>query len=552
MQRPGTETFAHPLTAEKIVSKSFLIVLALFLSLRIFSWANVSLLESRDSISFVRDANVFRSFNLSRIIDLPPDTAPLYPFFTAIFSLPGWSIENGARFCSLFFSAMVFLTIAGISRRLSIGYAVLVALLLLSLNPVMIGLSRSVLTEPIYIGVVYLGLWIFHRHYERPTWKSGLLVGAIFACAFLARTEGLIYLIAVPVLQFALALFFLKPKYNLRRLAPWMLAFILGFGLLSAPQIWRVSHKMGMLAINGRQAWEVILDHPDGKSYDQKIYGLDYSPHQINLEYIQSHPETVKAMVSTVSAGDILRKMIANVKDFLRRKLLVLIGPLGMIFTALGIFALWRERKLHDIVWIAGFLGASLLGPFLHDVDVRHIAVITPLLTLLQGIGIVWICKIVAQAGSLRPQSRYIAIGLPILLVIVMVIGFAKPLRAALSPPRADREYALDDFNAPLEILQAKQEALAGEPAKVAGRKGYLAYLANAPSAFLPYTDYAGLMEYCRFNRVGFVFIEYDTLRGFPFLENFANRQTPGFELLFEGRSKIHGVFELYRFLEEQ
>jgi hypothetical protein len=309
---------------------------------------------------------------------------------------------------------------------------------------------------------------------------------------------------------------------------------------------------MGMLAINGRQAWEVILNNPDGKSYDQKIYGLDYSPHQINLEYIQSHPETLKAMVSTVSPGDILRKIIANVKEFLRSKLLVLIGPLGVIFAALGCFALWRERKHHDIVWMAGFLGASLLGPFLHDVDVRHIAVITPLLTLLQGIGIVWICEMAAQAGSLRLQSRYLAMGLSILLVIVMAIGFAKPLRAALLPPRADREYALDDFAAPVEILQAKQMALAEAPAKVAGRKGYLAYLANAPSAFLPYTDYAGLVEYCRFNRVGFVFIEYEELKDFPFLENFANRQTPAFELLYEGRSKLHGIFELYRFLEAQ
>jgi len=548
MEQPRTEIFSLRLSKEKTPWAILLIILALYLSLRIVSWANTSLLESRDSMSMIRDAKVFLSFNLSRVIDLPPDTTPLYPFFAAMFSLFGWSVENGARMCSLVFSAATFLSMAMIGRRMTSFLGVVLALLLLSLNPVMISLAKSVLTEPIYIGVVHLGWWLFYLQHENLTWKTGLLLGGVFASAFLARTEGLIYLAAIPALQFGLAIFFQKPKCNLRTLLSWTLAFVVGFGALSVPQIWRVSHKMGMLAINGRQVWEVILNNPDGKSYDQKIYGLDYSPQQINLEYIQSHPEAVESMTSSFSVRELLRKAMKNVKIFFLGKLIVLIGPLGMVFAALGLFSLWRDRRHHEILLIAGFFGASLLGPFLHDVDIRHIAIVTPFLALLQGIGIARLCARVAEASALRRYARFIMQGMPYLLFAVVLLGFVRPLRAALQPPRLNKEYALDDFTAPLHLVQRAQQETPLAPLKIAARTGYFAYVANAESAFVPYTDYAGVVSYFRFQNVDFFFLEYDELIGFPFLKNFEDGNTPDFKLLYEGNSKTHGVLRLYRF----
>jgi hypothetical protein len=198
-------------------------------------------------------------------------------------------------------------------------------------------------------------------------------------------------------------------------------------------------------------------------------------------------------------------------------------------------------------VWIAGFLGASLAGPFLHDVDVRHIAVITPLLALLQGIGMVYLCRLLTTVGRLRVYPKVMAIGIPSLLFIITVLGFFAPLHAALFPPRANREYAIDDYQAPRAALQQFKAQESKADLRIAARKGYFAYSAGAQEILLPYTDYSGLMEYCRLNRVDLIFVEHDELAGFPFYKNFEQHQVPGLELLHREQSTSHGVLELYR-----
>lgn len=545
MKVPGTARFALPPNGEMAAVYP---AVAVYFFLRIFSWLNTSLLESRDSMSMIRDAKTFLSFDLSRIFNMPPDTAPIYPLMSALFSLPGWSVENGARLCSVFFSLVVFVSIVGIGKRLTSHHALFFSLLLLAINPAMVTLSRSVLTEPAYIGLVYLALWLFIRQTDNPTWKSGALLGGFFALTFLARTEGLIFLVAAPFLQLALATFF-APERNYKKYFLWAAAFVVSFCAISAPQVWRVSEKMGHFAINGRQVWEVILNNPDGKSYDQKIYGLDYSPQHINLEYIQSHPETVKVMASSVSIADMLKKMMDNIIEFFRGKLFMLIGPAGVVLAACGLFALFREKRFADLVWIVGFLGACLAGPFLHDVDVRHIAVIAPMLALLQGVGIIFICNELANIGSLRDRARFIMKATPYFILLLVLIGFISPLRAALLPPRVNRDYAIDDYKTSLPIVQQMWQQFPEQELRIAARKGYFAYMAGAQEDFLPFTDYFGLMEYCRINRVDIILMEHEELRGFPFYKNFAEHETPSLELLDRYESKSHGVLELYQVL---
>ena len=550
MKHPGTGRFSIAWPREEAVSALVFGAFALHVLLRVWSFRHARLLESRDSMSLIRDAKIFLSFDLRRIIDLPADTTPLYPFFTALFSLPGWSIETGARIAALFFSMVVFIAAAGIACRVASPLAQLTTLALLAVHPVLIALSRSVLTEPAYLGVVYLGLWLFVRQYKTPTWRSGLLQGGVFAGAFLARTEGLIFFGAVPILQ-ALTTLARGPGEKWRAYARWAICFGAAFAMLSLPQIWRVSAKMGHLAINGRQVWELVLNNPDGKSYDQKIYGLDYSPQQINLEYIQSHPENLQAMASSVKAGDLARKLTENVVTFFRRTLLVVLGPFGMVFAVAGLWALGRNRRFLDLAWMLGFVGACLLAPFLHDVDVRHVAVVIPLLLLTAGIGVAELARHLAGLAVLERRATLVRLGLPALVVLGIVSGWLAPLRAAVVPPPFNREYAVHDYDELLAVLQREAPQDGRAPIRLAARRGYFAYIAGAENVFLPFTDYAGLVQYCRLNHVDFVFLEMDELAGFPFLNQLAPGGTPGFAPLCESRSDAGGTLRLYRFQSE-
>src|SRR5262249_29671070 len=148
-----------------------------------------------------------------------------------------------------------------------------IGLVILSFSPFFIRYSYSVLTEPSYIAVLYLGFWLYLSQYKYPKLWSAVLLGILFGLSFLNRLEGLLYLAAIPLLQFTHFLAVGRTSYDLQHFSAFIALFVLFFSLISAPQIWRVSEKMGHFALNGRQVWSLILNNPDGKSYNEKISG---------------------------------------------------------------------------------------------------------------------------------------------------------------------------------------------------------------------------------------------------------------------------------------
>ena len=91
------------------------------------------------------------------------------------------------------------------ARDWSVGVAA-ATVALLALNPTLVDLSRSVLTEGLYVAVVYGGLLLLLLcRGAGSDWRHGAALGALFALAFLARTEGLVFLVAIPVIQLAVA-----------------------------------------------------------------------------------------------------------------------------------------------------------------------------------------------------------------------------------------------------------------------------------------------------------------------------------------------------------
>jgi 4-amino-4-deoxy-L-arabinose transferase-like glycosyltransferase len=372
-----------------------LISLVLYLALRLLALASVSVLEDRDSTSLIRDAQVFASWDAARIIDLRPDATPLYPLLTAVANRLGMTWVFGARFVSWLAAALLALAMTGIALWLARSTAVepktseqtatarawslhvaAAGIVIMALSPTLVDLSRSVLTEGLYIALVYTGLWLLLRQGADPGLGGAILLGAVFALTFLSRTEGLVYLVAVPVIRLATAWNTDRgPRggrwwlSSARVWLSWSAAFALGFGLLSLPQVWRVSRAMGQPAINGRQVWQVILNQPGKQPYEQKIYGLDHSPSQINLVYIQSHPEQARRMAGNVAGSDLIAKAGGLGRGFLTRSLPRLIGPLGLLLAALGVMALWLARRGTDLAWMGLFLGASLAAPLLHDLD---------------------------------------------------------------------------------------------------------------------------------------------------------------------------------------
>ena len=519
-----------------------------FILTRVFAWHNTTILEDHDSVSYLNDMKTILSLNWDAIKNLSPDSTPVYPMLGALFNIPGWPTEVGARLASLFASTLLFIFIILLGRKIANPIEIGFALLLLALHPFYIPFSNSILTEPAYVSVVYAGFLLFFIQYKKPAPLKGLLLGIIFGICFLTRTEGILFLAAIPFFQVIHFVFDKTKEYNFRKFLIWGCLFVIGFGLISLPQVWRVSQKMGRLAINGRQVWELILNNPDGKVYEHKIYGLDYSPSEINLQYIQSHAEKIQAFESSMKIREFVKLFIKNFDDLYQNQLGVLIGPLGLIFCGFGVLALFRHGRFFDLFYVLAFVGAGLFAPLIHDVEMRHIAVIGPILFLLTGIGITYASKLAFESIQIKRKTIFNSKNLSLTFVAVLLVCVANPVWQGMHPPDFNYDYNINDLKEPLAVIHSGKNHNDGSLSIVA-RKAFLAYYANATAYFLPYTDYAGLVRYCDLNDVDYVYLQHNLVYKFPFADRFKNIDTPDFELVYSN-NKIQGLIQLFKFKE--
>ena len=524
------------------------VLFLLYMALRILAWENTVLLEGVDGVFYLEQIDTFASLDTGKIAALPPDVTPFYPFFGALFRLPFWSTEFAARLCSLVFSALLFFSLVRIGGRIAAPLSVGIGLLFVGFNPTLIPHSFSVFTESSYIATCYLGLWLVLAWSDDPKPLRGALLGALFALAFLNRTEGLIYLLVVPFMQ-AMHYLFVRPRsYDLPRLARWTAVYGLLFLLLSAPQVWRVSSKMGCFAVNGRQAWTMILKQPDGRSYEEKVYGLDFSPAMVNLDYVQSHPEALASLSSKTSPRSFLAIIADNLEELYRRRLGSALGPVEFALFAVGLLALCRRGKRYPALMIALFIAVSLIPPLIHNVVPRHLAIAFPGMLLLAGVGATSAVRSIFGLASLARR--------PGILTAAAVFLFAAAA-LYLSPVRhiyiERREYNVD-YN-PERIgriasivREAAEKEGVGDPSIVL-RKMYLAYYAGMRHLAMPWTDFSGLVKYCEENDATYLFLTHRVLEEHPLLEAFRRAAPPErFELLHRERDDFGGLLEVYRF----
>jgi hypothetical protein len=507
--------------------------------------------EDHDSLVYLTQIKIFRTFDLDKIINMGGFTTQLYPFLAALLTWPGWSAETSARLCSMLFSSLLFLTVLGIGNRIAGAKGAAFGLIVLTFSPILIPFSFSVLAEPSYVALIYTGLWVFWTQYENPEfWKAGLL-GTVFGLAFLIRIEALLHLFAIPLLQGVLILIGHRKENSFKRFVSWTTVFVLSFAFLIGIQIWRVSQKFGYFAIDERQVWTVARGVLEGKSYEEQINGLNFSPSQINVDYIRSHSEVQAQFASKASLKEIVitsaKTILFNLKDLSRTKLNILVGPLGLLFFSAGLFALYKSRRYGDGFLLLAFITLNLIGPLLYQVQIRYIAVIAPLIMLVAGIGIVHLAGSVA---ALWKRTRATENALCLVFLFALLAAWVQPLCWFYTSPQTfNGEYSPQSLREPARIVKSIAEKELFRPPVLSARKGYVIHHADAKPEALPYTDIQGLARFCELNGVDFLFLEHRLIQAYPFLVSFNGGNPPaGFTLLHRGTDAFGGKLELYRF----
>lgn len=532
----------------------FCAALTVYITLRIVAWQNTVLFEANDSLHYLDNIKTFLTFDLRKIIDLSPLSTPLYPFFGALACFPGWSVETGARFTSLLFSIALFPAVWGIGRIIANPLEVTLGVLILAFSPPLIALSPAVLTEPSYVALIYIGLWFFCSQYKNPEPWQGAILGCIFGFAFLSRTEGILFLAFIPFLQGIYFLWEGRKTITLKKIAYWGLVFVICFSCLAIPQIWRVSHKIGALAINARQLWGTYVSIPDGKSDLEKLFGLDFSPSQINIKYIGTNPAALKKLASKAGFVDNvknrIKKRISRFDKLYRIRLGSLIGPLGFIFFGFGLISLYQSRYRFEIFLIIVFIFLNLwLSLIPSNLKMRYLIIVAPFIYLLEGIGIVYLSRILLGTHNSSYLKKYL---LPILFLLVLIACWTVPLNISLRrAPDRNLDYSPSEIREPATIMKNIAESELQRTPKVTAQRRHIEYFIDGRFYYLPYTDYEGLIKYCNLNNIDFIYLKYNRLKDYPFLKKFLNNDISAeLKLIYSGVDAYGGKIEVYRFIK--
>ena len=528
------------------------VLLLPYLGIRGVYWRNTPVLEDHDSVTYLLRIPLFRELDLGGIVGMSPDATPFLPMLGALFTLPGLDPETAVRVASLASSSVLLAVVLIFAARLGSFQAAVAAGAMLTLSPALVPVSYAVLTEASYIATVFLGVLLLWLHRDRPTPWRGVLLGVIFALAFLNRLEGLLFLAMVPALQWIHWLGVRvqrgsDPLPGTRDLVTWTACFVLTFGLLSAPQVWRVSHEMGGFALNGRQAWAALL-LPDGPaSNEERIYGLDYSASAINLEHVWRSPETRASLSAGLEPTETVKHALFNLDDVNRRFLAEMAGPIVLALFGLGVGALVARRRYYDLLFIAIFLATVLAAPLLQSIiALRHVLVMAPMLYVVAGVGLGHLAGMLPQRGGLQPPGWALLTG----VLALLALSWFVPLFQAYNR-LPNLEYDPASLEGPRRALLEDHDGLGEAPVLVA-RKHYLAWKADAVPLELPFTDLGGLTEFLQERQADYVFLEYHQLRERPFIADFqSDPPPPGFRLLHRGETTRGERLELYRFLPE-
>jgi hypothetical protein len=242
-----------------------------------------------------------------------------------------------------------------------------------------------------------------------------------------------------------------------------------------------------------------------------------------------------------------VKTIVFNIDNLHRDKLNDALGPLGLLFFSAGLFALFRFAKWQDGFLVSAFIVLNLVGPVLYQVQIRYIAVVIPLMMLVEGIGVVYLAEAV---GALWKRRRRPERALCFVFLTVLIAAWTLPLYWFYAAPKTfNSEYTPESLREPARIVRSIVQKELFRPPIVSARKGYFIHLADAEPVAFPYTNIEGLMSFCELNKVDFLFVEYRHCGTYPFLETLANgNPPPEFVLLHRGSDAFGQRLELYRF----
>lgn len=522
---------------------------AVFLLTRLAGLLKANELEDQDSIGFILRADVFRTLNFGRLMDMDATVLPLYSMLTAVVSLVTSDYELAARMVSLLASCAAALAAALLAVRYGGYRAGIATVAILAVNPYLIRFSYSVVSEPLYSAIFAWTLLLFVRLVEKPTIRTSVVLGLLGGLAFATRFESILLFVLLPILL----LFFTRlpgSRSPPRPVAIPILVYSCVVTLLLAPQIWRVSEKMTSFGLNGRTVYQATLNSSIGDGYKAKLFGLDFDPATKNVHFLMENPDRLKEIAArkTIAAtlADYVRKAIFNLEALVLDNLPQLTGIFVFAFSIIGFLAIMRSAQPIDAAKIAIFLMVGLAAPLTNKIVLDHIALIAAPLAMLAGVGLA------DTAASLGRERAPLAWRRDVLLTVLIVFATAPfclgLYRLYSKPDDANRWYqeaAIADVAATIRKIGADS----GKRPTLLGAHSFVAFRGDADGVTAPWTNLDGVIRYMELNGIGYIYVN-KHIEEYPFFEALGTPEWDRrFTLIVNGENNAEGRYALYELM---
>jgi 4-amino-4-deoxy-L-arabinose transferase-like glycosyltransferase len=431
--------------------------------------------------------------------------SPLYPLLVGLASLWFSDLEFAGRFVSLLAGALLVLPVYLLIREFYGRSAATVGALLAVIYPILIQISTLLMTESVYTLAFTSALLIgWYGLKDGGAWKyaaTGLLMG----CCYLLKPEAVAY----PGLFVVLALGsrLIDKDRPLRDLTFNVVVFLVAFSVLALPYVvyvramtgsWSISSKVvNNLAPN--QSPLSLSTGGDSTLWDQ-LYGDGV---------VVPPPTSVSAPGASPSSRTVLERLrlhaqrsYRNLKTETKEMIPEIVPYSFIVLCIIGFFrSAWTRLRAAKELYLAAFVGATLMGYAVTVVDTRYLM---PLVPVFLG----WISQ-----GALEFESWVVStlshfnVGLPRPPVLRM--GVLTVLMLVLLPSLvgSTRKSRWDDL--PIEQKQAGLWLKGRPPASpvILANGPWAAYYAGGRHLYLPAEPYATVLSYAKRKGVDYLVV---------------------------------------------
>lgn len=510
--------------------------------------ANV-LFTDHDSVSFLTSINTIAGHTPADLEYRSADFLPLFPYWAALVSrVSGMSAEHSAQTVSLIMTSLSLVAVLSLVRLHFSNCVVLITGLLISFCPKLAQLDTAMLTDPMYVSIVYIALFVYERRpAARASWRQAVLLGLLLGLGFLTRSEGILWVAVLPAWHLLSLWWNEDLRFEWLNGIAWSAIFLVVFGAVISFHVWSVSQKMGKVALNGRQAWLALLNEPTEAEYEEKLRGLRFSSTEINLTYLMSHPEAADELAKPASAViPHVKNTLYSVTQLFDFPIHMLPGPMNMLFGGVGLLIVMGMARFQRFgLFVALCLALLVPGIVYAAFSVRYLLISMPGIMICSAVGLVTLCGVLADTllRFVPALPRRLA-----LLTAGVMLTFASgafPLYNMIAQPDTEHlHYSMARLQVLADAIEPHRPA-DRHPLTVS-RTAYFPYFARTKQIANPWASYEELVDYCRQNNADFFLYQASSDRTFPYAAAFEQGDPADFELLTETGSSF-GKEAIYR-----